>query len=112
MNNKLLHIEQQLRATVFAACFHSDAPSCSELADVPHPVDCIMVYIYCTNTLSGSLLLSHKANMHLHGDGWRKKNENTPNPKEEMHVMAQANTHIDWETLPLAGINNIQFNSN
>lgn len=98
MNHKLPHTEQQLRGTAFAACFHSDAPSCSELADVPHPVDCIMVYIYCTNTLSGSLRLSHKANMHLHGDSWRKKNENTPDPKEEIHVMAQANTHIDWET--------------
>lgn len=93
MNHKSLHIEQQLRGTMFAACFHSDAPSCSELADVPHPVDCIIVYIYCTNTLSGSLRLSHKANMHLHGDSWRKKNENTPDPKEEIHVTAQANTH-------------------
>lgn len=92
MNNKLLHIEQQLRGTVFAACFHSDAPSCSELADVPYPVDCIMFYIYCTNTLSQSLLLSHKANMHLHGDGWRKEKENTPNPKKEIYVMAQAYT--------------------
>lgn len=66
------------RATVFAACFHSDTPSCSEQANAPHPLDCIMVYIYCTNTLSGPLCFSHKAKMHLHGDGWRKKNEITP----------------------------------
>lgn len=71
MNHKLLHTEQRLRGTVFAACFHSDFPSCSELLpSVPHPVDCIMIYIYCTNTLSGSLHFSHKANMHLHGDSW------------------------------------------
>jgi len=33
--------------------FHGDAASRGELADASKRVDCIMVYIYCTNTLSG-----------------------------------------------------------
>lgn len=68
---------------VFAAGFHRDIASWGELADASHPVDRIMVYIYCTNTLSGPLCLSHKAHTDLHGDSWGKENENTLNPEEE-----------------------------
>lgn len=59
------------------------SPSWGELAAASHQLDCIMVYIYCTNTLSGPLCLSHKAHTDLHGDSWEKENENTPNPKKE-----------------------------
>lgn len=94
------------RATVFAACFHSDTPSCSEQANAPHPLDCIMVYIYCTDTLGGPLCFSHKAIMHLHGDGWRKKmklhlNSKGGNPCDDNMTA----WYIDGETISAVGIN-------
>lgn len=83
---------------VFADGFHSDICSRGELAVASHPVDCIIVYIYCTNTLSRLLCLSHKAHPDLHGDSWAKENENIPNPKEEDKCLNKALSWTDDET--------------
>lgn len=40
-------------------------PLGGELAVASKRVDCIMVYIYCTNTVSGPFCLSHQAHIQI-----------------------------------------------
>lgn len=93
-------------------CFHCNATFWSELAIVSQPVDCVMVYIYCTNTLSGLLCLSHKANTHLHGDSWEEENENTPDPKEEATWWHTPPSCSDHETSSLKATNKAGYQLN
>lgn len=68
------------RDGVFALGFHRNIASWGELVAASKWVDCIMGYIYCTNTLGRPLRLCHAD---LHGDDGGGEKENSLNPKVE-----------------------------